>query len=259
MNKDERHAFILEKLGMDQKVLVIDLSKLLDVTPETIRRDLSELEMKEQLFRIHGGAVPYITTHKEMVFEKKMSLHIEEKKMIAKRAAELVRDGDTIAVDVGSTTVHLADMIEGVQGLTIVTNSLSAASRFNLAIEERRITGQVIMLPGITNPYQASVKGTYTVEFLKRFNFNLAFISCGGVTKDAVYDFDMDESLVSETMIDCSKEAVLLADSWKLNEKSLFKICPISNISKIICNQKKPVDWHENTYEWLTAEFAELI
>ncbi|MFJ8235422.1 DeoR/GlpR family DNA-binding transcription regulator [Ureibacillus sp. NPDC094379] len=258
MLKDERHAFILETLGMNQKVLVIDLAKLLDVTPETIRRDLAELEMNEQLSRIHGGAVPFISTHKEMVFEKKMSLHIEEKKLIAKRAAELINDGDTIAVDVGSTTVHLADMIENVQGLTVVTNSLSAAGRFNLAIEEQRMTGQVIMLPGVTNPYQSSVKGTYTVEFLKRFNFNLALISCGGVTKEAVYDFDMDESLVSETMIQCSKEAILLTDSWKLNKKSLFEICSTSNIAKIICNQEKPADWYENGYEWLTAEFSVL-
>ena len=88
------------------------------------------------------------------------------------------------------------------------------------------------MLPGVTNPYQASVKGTYTVEFLKRFHFNRCFISCGGVMKDAVYDFDMDESLVSETMISCSREAILLTDSSKLNKKSLFEITPLSNFRK---------------------------
>ena len=256
MNKDDRHVFIMKKLETDQKVLVIDLANLLDVTPETVRRDLAELEMNEQLSRIHGGAVPFVTTHKEMVYEKKMSLHKEEKKKIAKRAAELIQDGDTIAVDVGSTAVHIADMLENVQGLTVVTNSLSAAGRFNLAIEEKRMTGQVIMLPGVTNPYQASVKGTYTVEFLRRFNFNLAFISCGGVTKDAVYDFDMDESLISEAMIRYSQEAILLTDSSKLNKKSLFQICPISNITKIICDKEKPKDWYENGYEWLTVENA---
>ena len=171
MNKDDRQSFILEKLDFDHKVMVMDLAKFLSVTPETIRRDLTEMEMNEQLTRIHGGAVAFSPIHKEMVFDKKMLLHIEEKKKIAKRAAELIQHGDTIAVDVGSTTVHIADMIENVQGLTVLTNSLSAANRFNLAIEEHRMTGQVIMLPGITNPYQSSVKGTYTVEFLKRFYF----------------------------------------------------------------------------------------
>ena len=134
-------------------------------------------------------------------------------------------------------------MIEDMQGLTVVTNSLSAANRFNLAIEEQRMTGQVIMLPGITNPYQSSVKGTYTVEFLKRFHFNRAFISCGGVTKDAVYDFDMDESLVSEAMIQRSQRSDFTYRFSKLNKKSLFEISPISNLSKIICDQEKPLDW----------------
>ena len=253
MNKEDRQSFILEKLDFDHKVMVMDLAKFLSVTPETIRRDLTEMEMNEQLTRIHGGAVAFSPIHKEMVYEKKMLLHIEEKKKIAKRAAEMIQHGDTIAVDVGSTTVHIADMIENVQGLTVLTNSLSAANRFNLAIEEHRMTGQVIMLPGITNPYQSSVKGTYTVEFLKRFYFNRAFISCGGVTKDAVYDFDMDESLVSETMIECSQEAILLTDCSKLNKKSLFEIGPLSNLSKIICNQEKPQDWNQNRSEWITT------
>ena len=253
MNKDDRQSFILEKLDFDHKVMVMDLAKFLSVTPETIRRDLTEMEMNEQLTRIHGGAVAFSPIQKEMVYEKKMLLHIEEKKKIAKRAAEMIQHGDTIAVDVGSTTVHIADMIENVQGLTVLTNSLSAANRFNLAIEEHRMTGQVIMLPGITNPYQSSVKGTYTVEFLKRFHFNRAFISCGGVTKDAVYDFDMDESLVSETMIECSQEAILLTDCSKLNKKSLFEIGPLSNLSKIICNQEKPHDWNQNPSEWITT------
>jgi DeoR family fructose operon transcriptional repressor len=254
MNKDERHHFILKRLETHEKVLVTELARVQKVTPETIRRDLAELESNGKLTRVHGGAVPYTTAEKEMVYEKKMSLHLDAKKRIAKRAADMIQDGDTIAVDVGTTTVHIADMIDHIQGLTIITNSLSAATRFNLAIEEQRMTGQVIMLPGVTNPYQASVKGTYTVEFLKRFHFNRCFISCGGVMENAVYDFDMDESLVSEAMISCSREAILLTDSSKLNKKSLFEITPLSNLSKVICDQEKPIDWVGNRYQWIQVE-----
>lgn len=251
MNKDERLQFILSQLQKHNKIMVSDLSNDVNVTPETIRKDLAELEMNEQLTRIHGGAVPFIPTQKEMVYERKLSLHYEEKLKIAKKAAQLIQHGDTVAVDVGTTTVHIADMIEDIHSLTVVTNSLSAALRFNLAIEEKRMSGQVIMLPGITHPDQSSVKGTYTIEFLKRFNFNRAFISCGGVTKDAIYDFDMDESLVSEVMIQHSHEAILLTDSSKLNKKSVFEISPISNIAKIICDKEKPSDWPESGYRWI--------
>ena len=72
--------------------------------------------------------------------------------------------------------------------------------------------------------------------------------------KDAVYDFDMDESLVSEAMISCSREAILLTDSYKLNKKSLFEITPLSNLSKVICEQEKPIDWVGNEYQWIKVE-----
>jgi DeoR family transcriptional regulator, fructose operon transcriptional repressor len=251
--KDERHAYILEQLEKHGKVMVTALANEQFVTPETIRRDLAELEMNDLLTRVHGGAVPYIPSQKEMVYEKKMLLHLDEKKRLAKQAAAMIQNGDTIAVDVGSTTVHIADMIENLQFVTVVTNSLSAASRFNLAIEEQRLTGQVIMLPGTTNPYQASVKGSYTIEFLQRFNFNRSFLSCGGVTQEVVYDFDMEESLVSEAMMECSQEAILLTDSSKLNKKSVFEICPISKLSTIISDQEKPHDWVNKGYDWINV------
>ncbi len=72
--------------------------------------------------------------------------------------------------------------------------------------------------------------------------------------KDAVYDFDMDESLVSEAMINCSREAILLTDSSKLNKESLFEITPLSNLSKVICDQEKPIDWVGNQYQWIQVE-----
>ena len=80
MNKDDRQSFILEKLDFDQKVMVIDLAQFLNVTPETIRRDLTEMEMNEQLTRIHGGAVPFSPIHKEMVYEKKMLYILRKRK-----------------------------------------------------------------------------------------------------------------------------------------------------------------------------------
>ena len=86
---------------MHDKVWVTDLARMQNVTPETIRRDLAEMESNGKLTRVHGGAVPFSSAQREMVYEKKMSLNIEAKKRIAKRAADLIQDGDTIAVDVG--------------------------------------------------------------------------------------------------------------------------------------------------------------
>ncbi len=254
MKKNERHQLLLDKLALYGKINVAQIAKEHQVTPETIRRDLDELEKNEQLTRIHGGAIPFIRRQKEMAYEKKLALYYEEKRSIAAEAAKYIQDDDTIAVDVGTTTVHIADFLENVHNLTVVTNSLSAVHRFNLAIEEKRMTGQVIMLPGITNPEQASVSGTYTIELLKKFNFNRAFISCGGVTNEAIYDFDIDESLISEVMIQHSKEAYLLTDHSKLGKTSFFHICPLLLLTTIICNQEQPRDWHLLNGEWVIAK-----
>lgn len=236
--------------------MVTNIAELQRVTPETIRRDLEELASQDQLTRVHGGAIPFVSTHKEIAYEKKMSYNYYAKRAIAKKAVEMICDGDTIAVDVGTTTVHIADMIEDVHSLTVVTNSLSAASRFNLAIEEKRMTGHVVMLPGITHPEQSSVKGVYSVEFLKRFSFDRSFISCGGVTMSSIYDFDMDESLVSEVMVNHSRQPILLTDASKLNKYALFEISPLHKMKTIICNDSKPAEWNIGNSTWVQVKDA---
>lgn len=89
-----------------------------------------------------------------------------------------------------------------------MTNSIAAAVQFNLAIEERRMTGKVIVLGGMTNPAQSSLVGAMTIEMLSKMNFDKAFLSCGGISDGIVYDYDLDESLVSKKMLEQSKKAI---------------------------------------------------
>lgn len=255
MNKDHRQIEIKKLVHETGKITVNDLSRYLSVTPETIRRDLDELENNHELTRVHGAAIPYAAGDVEMVFDKKVSVNYNAKRVLARQAASLINNGDTIAVDVGTTTMHIGNMIENVVGLTVITNSLAAAQTFNNAIEEGRMTGQVIVLPGVTNPAQASIKGSYTINFLSKFHFDKAFISCGGLLEKAVYDFDMEESLVSTTMIEACNQAILLVDSSKLGEKTLFEVAPIKDIDTIICNVDKPKDWASGDYEWLVSQY----
>ncbi|UZN00445.1 hypothetical protein OL548_13150 [Lysinibacillus sp. MHQ-1] len=137
-------------------------------------------------------------------------------------AAKRIGDGDTIAIDTGTTTVHIADFLLAVDDITVVTNSIAAAVQFNLAIEERRMTGKVILLGGTANPRQSSVAGAMTLEMLDNMNFDKAFISCGGISEGVVYDYDLDESLISKKMQKHSKVNYLLADASKINGKSFF-------------------------------------
>ncbi len=164
--KLERFEFILKQLEREGKIIVANIADALQVAPETIRRDFDELEQQRLLTRVHGGAIKYTNVRNEPAFLRKLQMQKEAKRQIARMAAKRIGDGDTIAIDTGTTTVHIADFLLAVDDITVVTNSIAAAVQFNLAIEERRMTGKVILLGGTANPRQSSVAGAMTLEML---------------------------------------------------------------------------------------------
>lgn len=251
--KIERYDYILKQLEVEGKIVVVNIAEALQVAPETIRRDFDELEEQHLLTRVHGGAVKYTNVRTEPAFLRKLQMQKEAKRCIARLAARRVGDGDTIAVDIGTTTVHIADYLMAVDDITVVTNSIAAAVQFNLAIEERRMTGKVILLGGSTNAKQSSVSGAMTLEWLGNMNFDKAFLSCGGINGGIVYDYDLDESLISKKMFEHSKTKILLADASKLNVKSFFKICQLADCSEIISDAACPAEWLVYEDKWTVA------
>ncbi|EFR31785.1 transcriptional regulator, DeoR family [Eremococcus coleocola ACS-139-V-Col8] len=250
--KDQRHQLILQELTKEGKVYVSQMAQEFGLTPETLRRDLSELEAGGLLERVHGGAVSK-PAPLELAFEKKKQVNQAEKQAVAQAAAQLVQSGMTLAVDYGTSTMYIADYLKDITNLTIVTNSLAAALHFNKAIEEDRVQGQVIILPGVTNPYQLAIKGSYTIEFLANFSFDLNCMSCGGLSASGVYDYDMEESHVSRQMAQASQEVVLVADHSKLGKKLMVEICPIKQVDLILCDCPKPAGWDLSDTCWQTV------
>lgn len=248
--KIERYDYILKQLEVEGKIIVVNIAEALQVAPETIRRDFDELEEQHLLTRVHGGAVKYTNVRTEPAFLRKLQMQKEAKCYIARLAARRIGDGDTIAVDIGTTTVHIADYLMAVDDITVVTNSIAAAVQFNLAIEERRMTGKVILLGGSTNAKQSSVSGSMTLEWLGNMNFDKAFLSCGGINGGIVYDYDLDESLISKKMFEHSKTKILLADASKINVKSFFQICHLADCSEIICDSVCPAEWQVYEDKW---------
>lgn len=232
----------------------MDTAEQLEVAPETIRRDFGELEDQKLLTRVHGGAIHFADLRIEPQFKKKMDMQKEAKRQIAKAAAARILAGETIGVDTGSTTVYLADYLGGIQNLTVVTNSLAAAERFNQALEEGRMTGKVILLGGITNPRQASVAGPITVEWLSKMTLDKAFLSCGGIKDGTVYDFDMDESIVSAKMLERSSKRLLLADASKVGQQSFYSVCEMAELTEVLCDGPCPKEWLEYEHLWTVVE-----
>jgi DeoR/GlpR family transcriptional regulator of sugar metabolism len=242
----ERQKLIIRELEIKNKISVIDLALKLKVTPETIRKDLSTLETKKKLRRIHGGAIQYFGLIKEPHFNKKVGISHNQKKLIGEAAATFIMDGETVVLDVGSTTLHIASSIKNVQNVTIVTNSLAAAEILNNRLENRLFDGKVIVLGGTTNPLQRSISGSLTNMMLENFYFDKAFISCGGINKDGICDFNIDEAAASSIMIKKASQVFVVADSSKMNQRALFHIGSFSSIDYVITDSEMPNDWSKD-------------
>ncbi|WII38437.1 DeoR/GlpR family DNA-binding transcription regulator [Paenibacillus thiaminolyticus] len=253
---EERRQYILEQMHRHGKIQVTALAAALAVTPETIRRDLDELEAKHMLKRVYGGAVAYSHEKREPHFDSKRSMEHAAKQAIGEAAAALIQDGDTIAIDVGTTTAELARAIRGVVGITIVTNSLPAAEVLMERLEAGLFAGKVILLGGVTHPEQKSIAGALTCELLTRFHFDKAFISCGGMTRTAITDYDMEESICSTTMIQQSDDVYVLGDHTKLGVTQLYRICGMEQVNAVICSAPMPEEWARSGADlgWIKAE-----
>lgn len=254
----ERHDYILERLEKEKKILVAVLAKDLGVTPETIRRDLDQLEKEKKLQRVYGGAVKFQQTKSEPHFAKKMNLHAEEKREIGRKAAEFIHDGDTVMIDVGTTTIHLARSIADVKGVTVVTNSLAVADELNQRLENKLFDGKVIVLGGLTNPEQRSIVGTLTCRMLEAFRFDKVFLSCGGLTINEISDYDFEECLVSTAMAERGNQVFLLADASKIDQQSFYKICPLTAVDYVISNEEMPRAWMDKQLDtmlqWISTK-----
>ena len=245
--KEQRLELIEQMVHQEMKVTVLALAKRLKLTPETIRKDLKDLEAMKRVTRFHGGAQVYEPTYKEPKFNLKMNLHEVEKREIAQTAASRITSGDTIYIDVGTTTVHMANFIQG-ENIKVITNSLAAANAFSRALEKHQFSGEVICVGGIVNTEQQSLVGTLTMEWLRHFHVQKAFISCGGVTQQAVYDYDMNEAALSHVMLERSDQAILLVDHTKLKKKSFAKIGALNCFHEIISTGESP--WEEWQSIW---------
>lgn len=260
---NERQQYILEQLEKDKKVFVASLAQELGVAPETIRRDLDVLEKEKKLKRVHGGAVRYLQTNNEPHFVKKMNVRTKAKVAIGRKAAEFIQDGDTIMIDVGTTTIHIAGAITGVKDLTIVTNSLAAAEELNNRLENQEFDGKIIILGGVTNPAQKSIVGALTCKMLESFRFDKLFLSCGGITTNNVSDYDFEECMVSTVMIERANQVFVLADSSKIDNESFYKICSLSTVDYIICDDDMPSSWKQKELDtmlqWIPAKGGTVV
>jgi DeoR family transcriptional regulator, aga operon transcriptional repressor len=216
-----RREFIVERLALDGFVSVADLSAELGVTDVTLRSDLDGLARAGVLRRVHGGALPMAGSVRESSVETTADVDAEVKRRIGRRAAGLVADGDSILLDVGSTSLAVARALVARSDLTdlvVITNGLSIA----LALEPAIPRFTVVLTGGTLRPLQHSLVDPMLSEALAGVHVDLAIIGCTGVDEAGrVTNVNLPETDAKRRMIAASARRVLVADASKIGRRDL--------------------------------------
>lgn len=244
ISSESRKSIILEQLSECGQVKVPELSQRFSVSGETVRRDLVLLEKEGLVKRVYGGAVPTKLASQEPPYLQRRKVMREEKERIGRAAAGLVESGDTIAIDVGTTTLELAKAISGKERLTILTNSIAVAGQLMESLIGGKFSGRIFVVGGELNPEQQSMTGTMSETILSQFRVDKAFISAGGVSMErGVSDYDPGEAGMSRKMVEAAYQSIVLADESKLDKEAFAEIAALCSIHAIVSNVAPRKEW----------------
>jgi DeoR family transcriptional regulator, fructose operon transcriptional repressor len=226
---EERREAIAGRARADRRVEVQALATELGVTPETIRRDLNDLERAGVLRRVHGGAIPVERLREEPALGEKAGAMAAEKRRIAKVALERVPAGGTILLDAGTTTGTLATLLPD-RDLTVVTNALPIAT--TLAAREHLT---VRMLGGrVRGRTMAAVDG-WALRSLGELMVDVAFLATNGLSAArGLSTHDPDEAEVKRAMVGAARTRILLADHTKVGEEQVVAYAGLDRIDLFV-------------------------
>lgn len=261
ISSENRKIVILEQLNREGQVKVPELSQQFAVSEETVRRDLLFLEKEGLVKRVYGGAVstkskkptslepPYLQRRKEMSLEKEW---------IGRAAASLVESGDTIAIDVGTTTLELAKALCNVESVTVLTNSIAVANQLMESHSSGKFSGRIFVVGGELNPEQQSMTGSLSESILSQFRVDKAFISVGGLSMErGISDYDPGETSMSRKMVEAAYQSIVLADESKLDKEAFVEIAPLSRVHTIVSNTAPSKEWisvlKSHRIQWIQA------
>jgi len=242
-----RRALAVDLLAERGFVRVAELSDAFGVTPVTARADLDALERDGLVRRVHGGAVPVGAgpsaeprPEREPSFEEALAASVVPKQQIGERAAAMVRSGQSLILDVGTTTLQVAKALRAradLDDLTVFTNGLSIA--LELEPEIPRFT--VVVTGGTLRPRQHSLVHPLAGSILDDVHVDLAFIGCNGVDPErGVTNANLPEAAVKALMLGAAGRAVVVADASKLGEVHLGRIAPIDRFDALVTDAAAP-------------------
>jgi DeoR family transcriptional regulator of aga operon len=229
---EERRRRILEMLDAQERVTVDELVGRFGVSAVTIRGDLDALDALGAVVRSHGGALKRTDAPEDVPIMVKETLHHAEKVRIGHAAAQMIRDGETIMLDSGTTTAEVARQIRflRLRSLNVVTNAL------NIAMELANVPHvRLIMIGGVLRQMSYSLAGPPAEQTLRGLHADRLFLGVDGLDPEiGLMTPDVVEAQLNTVMIQVSREVVVVADSSKFQRRSLSVIAKLDVVHKVI-------------------------
>ncbi|WP_456271148.1 DeoR/GlpR family DNA-binding transcription regulator [Bacillus sp. AK031] len=229
----ERHRKIVEVVNEKLSVRVTELSRLFNVTEETIRRDLEKLEKENLIRRSHGGAISIQDEQAETSYAEREITNAYKKNAIALEAVKLIKPGDQIVLDASTTAWYMAKEMPDLP-LTVITNSIKVAVELS-----RKDQVKVVSTGGMLLPKSLSFVGPLAERSLNMYHVSKAFISCKGVHVDlGLSDSNEWQALLKRQMMGIADRTILMADSSKFGMRAFAQIAEITDISHVITDSE---------------------
>ncbi len=238
MLTNHRHQEIMATLHGAGRVDVADIAAALEVSEETIRRDMKLLEQQGLLRRIYGGAVlPRLDQDRPLLERGK--LNSREKAKVGQLAQHLVRDGMSLFIDSGTTTLVLARLLAG-RNITVTTNSI------NVALALGSGPTRVSVTPGALRFKDNALVGYETIAYARRFFFDIAFMGISAVDIDHGWmDYEEHESVLRRALKGQARKSVLLVDSRKFGRQANLYTFGLNEPLTVVTDQKPPAPFME--------------
>ncbi len=237
----ERRNLILEKLQEEKRVVVSELSQLYGVSEETIRRDLDKLDRDGLAIKSYGGAVINENTSIDMPFNVRKKKNVTGKQKMAELVAELIQDGDHIALDASTTGVFIAKAIKHKERITLVTNSIE------VVIELSDVSDWHIISSGgeLKEGYLALV-GPKAIEGISAYNVEVAIISGKGLDIErGLTDSSEEFAQPKKMMLRSAKHRIVAVDKTKFGKIAFSQIADFSDIDILITDERPGDEWLE--------------
>jgi len=236
VNSNPRQLRLLEVVRTQGTATIEQLAGTLDVTLQTVRRDVQRLADAGLLSRFHGGVRVASSTVENLAHQQRVSLNAEGKARIARAVAQQVPNDCSLILNIGTTTEAVARALLHHEGLRVITNNLNVA-----AILCDNAGCEVIVTGGVVRARDRGIVGEAAVDFIRQFRVDIAVIGISGIEPDgSLHDFDYREVKVAQTIIAHAREVWLAADSSKFNRPAMVEMARLNQIDRLFTDTAPP-------------------